>query len=174
MGDLAVFTIFFGANDSVAEGETQHVPLGEYKENLLRIIQYLRSVSPETFIVLLSPPTVNTKQWPTRSPSVVSDYANVCRELYIDEKSRGSKISLLDLGHLTEEDLRDGLHLNRSGNLKVFNLLKEFFEKTFPQLVGESALHQPHYPLSSSFSGKSVEELKREITEWTWGNTITS
>ena len=35
--NIAFITVFFGANDAVAPGEPQHVPLDEYKSNLIKI-----------------------------------------------------------------------------------------------------------------------------------------
>jgi len=40
--DILFATIFLGANDAALPGEGQHVPIEEYKENLIQIIQQMR------------------------------------------------------------------------------------------------------------------------------------
>lgn len=65
---MQLLTIWFGANDATIPGEQQHVPLPEYKDNLSKLIHLVRDPSsdwhsPETRIVLITPPPVNTHQW---------------------------------------------------------------------------------------------------------------
>ncbi|KAG8378871.1 hypothetical protein BUALT_Bualt07G0029700 [Buddleja alternifolia] len=58
---LAV-TIFFGANDAAllgGTGQKQHVPLEEYKENLRRMVQHIKNRSPDTLVVLITPPPID-------------------------------------------------------------------------------------------------------------------
>ncbi len=65
---VKLLTIWFGANDAVEPEGTQHVPLEEYSSNLSKLIQLVKSpssewYSPETRIILLTPPPVNTTLW---------------------------------------------------------------------------------------------------------------
>ena len=163
-------TIFFGANDSVREGETQHVPLAEYSSNLQCIIRHVRQLAPTAVIVLVTPPTVDTALWPTRSPSSAAAYAEVVREVV--RAGNDARLALLDLHELTLDDLRDGLHLNSSGNKKVFSGLQTLLRDQFPELVPKAAdgVLGDHFPLSSTFSCKSEEELRQLLTSWEWQN----
>ncbi|KAI3454485.1 hypothetical protein Pfo_011148 [Paulownia fortunei] len=57
-------TIFFGANDAALLGGTgkrQHVPVEEYKENLRRMVQHIKNWSPNTLVVLITPPPLICK-----------------------------------------------------------------------------------------------------------------
>lgn len=174
-GHLLLCTVFFGANDSVLEGETQHVPVAEYKDNLIRIVQHLRAITPSTLILLVTPPTVDSAQWPTRSPDKAAQYAEAVREIYSDELARGERVGILDLKNLTLEDLRDGLHLNSSGNERVLESLKSVIRSEFPELCpdddenGNPSL-EFQYPLSSTFAGKVFEQLETELSGWSWAS----
>lgn len=56
--------IFFGANDAVREGEAQHVPIAEYKKNLVKLIEYVESlVKPTLGVVVVTPPPVDECKW---------------------------------------------------------------------------------------------------------------
>lgn len=173
--NLLLCTVFFGANDSVSEGETQHVPVAEYKENLVRIVVHLREITPSTVILLVTPPMVDSSQWPTRSPDKAAQYAEAVREIYSDELARGERIGILDLKHLTLADLRDGLHLNQSGNAKVLETIKHEIRSSFPELCpdddenGNPSL-EFQYPLSSTFASKSLEQLEAELSSWSWAS----
>jgi len=172
---LALATVFFGANDSVKEGESQHVPLAEYKENLRAIVEHLRSLAPSVNIILITPPGfVDTELWPTRAPEQVSVYIDAVRELYRDEKERGAITGLVDLGDLQASDMRDGLHFNSSGNAKVFARLQQVVRESFPLLCpddetapGVSNL-SAHFPPSQAFAGLSLEEAEELISSWAW------
>ena len=63
-----ILTIFFGANDaSLADGTAaaQHVPIAEYKANLGKLIDFVRSDhgSRAPQIVLITPPPVHERSW---------------------------------------------------------------------------------------------------------------
>ncbi|KAG6419229.1 hypothetical protein SASPL_121445 [Salvia splendens] len=58
---LAV-TVFFGANDAALpdrDSGFQHVPLDEYKQNLLAIVAYFKKQWPSARIILITPPPVD-------------------------------------------------------------------------------------------------------------------
>jgi len=171
---LVLATVFFGANDSVKEGESQHVPIAEYKDNLRIIVDHLRSLSPGVSIVLITPPGfVDTELWPTRAPSQVSVYIDAVRELYNEEQERGSSVGLVDLGDLEPSDMRDGLHFNSYGNAKVFARLQHVVRERFPLLSpdesapGVSRL-SPHFPPFQAFAGLSIAEAEELMSSWQW------
>ena len=72
---VQLLTIWFGANDAVLTGEQQHVPLEQYKANLSKLIHMVRDpsseyYSPETRIILFTPPPVLTHVLPWRARSL--------------------------------------------------------------------------------------------------------
>ncbi|XP_058733675.1 GDSL esterase/lipase At5g62930-like isoform X2 [Vicia villosa] len=141
-------TIFFGANDAALTGRTserQHVPIPEYKQNLQKIINHLKSSSPAMLIVLITPPPVceegrrafaislygdNASKLSERTNEVTGQYAKACVET---AKEMG--VPYIDLWSKMQETdgwkkkfLWDGLHLTVYGNqvvyqevIKVFN-----------------------------------------------------
>lgn len=174
-GNYIIATVFLGANDAVGKGETQHVPVDEYKQNLMDIKTHLRSLSPDVVIIFVTPPTVDPILWPSRSPGRVKDYVEAVHEVYVssiatDAKER-TKLAVLNLDHLTVDDLRDGLHLNKDGNKKVFSAFAELMRSQFNELAPVDDLTvKPklslHYPQCSTFldlSGEAVEDLIKEI-----------
>jgi lysophospholipase L1-like esterase len=64
---IRILIIWFGANDACVPPSPQHVPLGVFKDNLSHIINLVKSPgsryhSPNTEILLLTPPPINTFQ----------------------------------------------------------------------------------------------------------------
>lgn len=65
--ELALFTIFLGANDSAQPVELkgtphsarQHVPIEEYERNLAAIVAGVRAVAPRVRILFITPPPVH-------------------------------------------------------------------------------------------------------------------
>jgi sodium/hydrogen exchanger 8 len=57
----ALVVVCFGANDAAVEtlSPTQHVPIPEFKKNLLSIIEHIRSLSENTLVLVLTPPPVD-------------------------------------------------------------------------------------------------------------------
>lgn len=61
--EVAMVTIFFGANDAAFEGD-QYVPLEEYKDNLAALIQRIRACNGEHCqIVVITPPPLDDERW---------------------------------------------------------------------------------------------------------------
>ncbi|OJA11941.1 hypothetical protein AZE42_06385 [Rhizopogon vesiculosus] len=127
---VKLLTIWFGANDAAPAPFPQHVPRGRYKENLSHLIQILKSptsayYSPETRIILITPPPVNTTQWimPTspRVFEITKTYAEAVKEVGEKENVPVADIwtTIFDGAGRTEEGcakyLSDGLHLNSNG-----------------------------------------------------------
>ena len=133
---VQLLTIWFGANDAMIPGEQQHVPLQQYKANLSKLVHMVRDpsseyYSPETRIILFTPPPVNTIQWieelRSRDPpkqELDRDF-NVTRQYAkgVLEVGRKEKVPVVDTWTLFYEAagkeeknlakyLTDGLHLN--------------------------------------------------------------
>ncbi|XP_047967959.1 GDSL esterase/lipase At5g45920 [Salvia hispanica] len=132
---LAV-TVFFGANDAALpdrDSGFQHVPLDEYKQNLLAIVAYFKKQWPSTRIILITPPPVDDNArlmypfvekplgLPERTNEAACQYAKQCLDVAAEcglpaiplcEKMQ----QLPDWKSL----LSDGLHLSQKGNKFVF------------------------------------------------------
>ncbi|KAI5077615.1 hypothetical protein GOP47_0007439 [Adiantum capillus-veneris] len=145
----ALVTIFFGANDAAlpdGSHKRQYVPLPEYKENLLKIISSVKSLSKDTLIVLITPPpvdeaTLQVAAWKffgarpedasPRKNEITGHYAKACVEV-----AREAEVPVIDLWTCMQEQpgwqtsyLSDGLHLTPEGNGVVFEKLVEVLNK---------------------------------------------
>ena len=65
---MRMLFIWFGCNDASLPPLPFHVPLAEYRSNLKKMIRMVTSdsspyYSPETKVLLLTPPPLNTTQW---------------------------------------------------------------------------------------------------------------
>ena len=135
---VKLLTIWFGANDACIEPSPQHVSLPKYASNLKHIINLVQSpkspyYSPETRIVLITPPPVNTHQrvieLQARDPPMENDrrfdvtksYADTVKDVAAEEE-----VAVVDVwtalmnaagGEETKlsEFLYDGLHLTSAG-----------------------------------------------------------
>ncbi|KAG6332071.1 hypothetical protein ID866_7017 [Astraeus odoratus] len=142
---VQLLTIWFGANDAAPHPSDQHVPLDEYKANLKRIVNMIRSptsayYSPNTRIILITPPPVNSHQRPDRVFEITKTYAEAAKEIGANlclpvadvwtamwEGSGRNEKSL-------SKYLYDGLHLSETGYDVVYNLIMEIIEKTYPEI----------------------------------------
>lgn len=60
----ALVVVCFGANDAAVKAlsPAQHVPIPEFKKNLLSIIKYVQSISENTLVLVLTPPPVDEEK----------------------------------------------------------------------------------------------------------------
>ncbi|XP_058762966.1 GDSL esterase/lipase At5g62930-like [Vicia villosa] len=166
-------TIFFGANDAAIAGRTserQHVPLPEFKLNLQKIVNHLKSSSPDMLIVLITPPPIcevgrrefaislygdNARKLSERTNEVTGQYAKTCVET---AKEMG--VAYVDLWSKMQETdgwqkkfLRDGLHLTVDGNQVVYQEVIKVFND-----AGLSADNLPlDFPHHSKIDHKNPE-----------------
>ncbi|XP_024022436.1 GDSL esterase/lipase At5g62930 isoform X1 [Morus notabilis] len=174
----AAVTIFFGANDAAVLGRTserQHVPIEEYKENLRKIVLYLKKCSPTVLVVLITPPPVDeegrneyarslygedARKLPERTNEVTGVYAKQCVEL---AKEMG--LRSIDLWSKMQERegwqktfLSDGLHLTPEGNAVVHKeVVRVLSEAWF------SAAEMPYdFPHHSQIDWKNPEKAFQE------------
>lgn len=167
-------TIFFGANDAALLGrnsEKQHVPIGEYKDNLRRIVHHLKECSPMMLVVIITPPPVDEEgrlayarslygekavKLPERTNEVTGVYAKQCVEL---AKELGlPSINLWSKMQETEgwqkKFLSDGLHLTPEGNAVVHQEVVRVFNQ-----AGLSAPEMPYdFPHHSQIDGNNPEK----------------
>lgn len=123
---MQLLTIWFGANDAAPPPSPQHVPRDRYKANLAHLVDMVKSptsayYSPDTRIILITPPPVNTYQWTERIFTETKLYAEAVKEL-------GAQVGVPVADVWTEiweaagrderaceQFLHDGLHLNAAG-----------------------------------------------------------
>ncbi|KAE8977957.1 hypothetical protein PR001_g24982 [Phytophthora rubi] len=150
----SLITVWLGANDAAlsngSNSET-HVPIGAYKENLIKIISGLWVAAPTAQFLLISPPHVNDsaraeiaeqltdskRGLVDRSNAMTKKYARACVE-----PSETLGVPVLDLNSyfnaMSESDrntlLVDGLHFNEEGNKAVDEQLRSKIAAEFPTL----------------------------------------
>lgn len=139
LGPVKLVTVFFGANDSVLleSNEKQHVPIDEYKDNLVAIVEGVRKrYNSDVAVVLLTPPPMNPANWPDRTAPNTASYAKACRDV-----ASTMGLPCIDLHSILlalpdyNELLSDGLHLNDAGNKLVVDELITCVAKNFPHLA---------------------------------------
>ncbi|KAG6572542.1 GDSL esterase/lipase [Phytophthora cinnamomi] len=150
----SLVTVLLGTNDAVLVNGSNpevHVPIFEYKENLIKIVNGFQNITPGAGILLITPPHVDdgarikyaserndTKRGLVdRSNAVTSNYSQACVDA-----ANALGIPVLDLNAhfnaMTEPArialLQDGLHFNANGNKIVHELLQSKIETEFPTL----------------------------------------
>jgi lysophospholipase L1-like esterase len=131
-----LLTIWFGANDACLPKSPQHISLDDFTQALAAMISLVRDpsssqYSPETGIILITPPPFNSKQSHVselagliaadRRPEITKSYANAVRELGDKEgiPVLDAWTLLWDAAGKDEQNLAqfltDGLHLNAQG-----------------------------------------------------------
>eukprot|EP00298_Acanthocystis_sp_HF-20_P005262 c15496_g1_i1.p1 GENE.c15496_g1_i1~~c15496_g1_i1.p1 ORF type:complete len:281 (+),score=93.32 c15496_g1_i1:45-887(+) len=170
--NIQFMTILFGANDSTKPGSAQHIPLDEYKDNIIGMINHMNKVSPKTIIILITPPPVNAEAWRQfrgtefcdRDISIVKEYANVVRDI-----GKEKKISIVDLWkgecQIENDDLCDGLHFSESGDKKLFTGLKSLIEEKYPEISPTQLKF--HFPLWDVIA-QNGSEWKTIVEKWNW------
>lgn len=141
-------TILLGANDSVDSVicKKQHVPLVEYKQNLLDMVEYLQSVGiASQKIVLISPPACDEVKWEKdcKLKDRVFGKFNEPTKLYAKaccEAAEEAGIDSVDFFSAMmnqknyDQLLNDGLHLSTEGSEFLFELLKPVVDKHIQDL----------------------------------------
>ncbi|KAI0059080.1 SGNH hydrolase [Artomyces pyxidatus] len=180
---VRLLLIWFGANDACLPLSRQHVPLARFGENLAAMIRMITSptsphYSPETKILLLTPPPVSPVLWgaelATHDPPGEQDRAVESSREYAAEVERVGQregVPVVDVWNKVwdaagkdekglERFLYDGLHLNDEGYKIVFDELvaaitQHYFELQYEQL-------QYVFPPWRYFFDHTVEEFKAE------------
>ena len=172
--NVILVTLFLGANDAASAPSPQHVPVAEYRSNMIYILNHLRSTFKSAVFVLITPPQVCNESWPTRSISTTAEYANVVRRL-----GEFADVSVLDLWQEGEyrvelSDLRDGLHLGVDGNQKVLLGLQSLIRAKFPELSPEETANgvpnlSYHFPQHGILGASTDESASQQILQsWKW------
>jgi len=136
-GQVAMATVFFGANDSVLHDRNprQHVPLAEYEDNVSKILQYALASGARP--IAIAPPPVDAAAWAKFRGSEFPDRDNENTRKYAEAVVRAASalgvpsINLWTLMQDANPDgawkglLSDGLHFNAGGNTFLFQQLVE-------------------------------------------------
>ncbi|OXG10085.1 GDSL Lipase/Acylhydrolase family protein [Cryptococcus neoformans Ze90-1] len=174
---VKLITIWLGANDACLPSSPQHVPLDKYKSNVKHIVNLIRDPSspyhsPETKIVLISPPPIIEAAWiesrlekwksfgcegpepeQNRDAKVTKQYAEGCKEVGTE-----LGVPVVDFwtaiveaaGGEKDEQLApyfyDGLHLTSEGYAVLFKAVSGLILATYPELNPETMpMRMPHW-----------------------------
>ncbi|KAK3282006.1 hypothetical protein CYMTET_10238 [Cymbomonas tetramitiformis] len=160
-------TVFFGANDANIPGlagdhSRQHVPLGEYKDNLRVILKRVKQNEASDLpagannlkaVLLITPPPVDVDAWqkhcasfkdgsPDNPPNRTFEYTKQYADAAI-EVGKETGTPVLDLyAHFTKLPewktlLCDGLHFTPEGQKEVFKAVIRAMNSEFPHLQQE-------------------------------------
>ncbi|KAI0702339.1 SGNH hydrolase-type esterase domain-containing protein [Cytidiella melzeri] len=162
---IHLLTVWLGANDSVLEWKKQHVPIPAFKKALTEIVHTVTSpsseyYSPETKVILLSPPPINTIQRAAdlasrgqpldRSFDHTARYAEVVRQVsaeenvpFVDVYERLWELCGQDEKRL-EQYMVDGLHVNDEAYGIIYEDLIQAIRTHYPELDPEYL--QPVFP----------------------------
>lgn len=148
-------TVFFGANDAARPSATppcQHVPLDEFEGNLREMVREIggRFGEGRPPIILIAPPPLAKAQWDEycmenfgqlglRTKEATKRYGDrvksVAKELSCSVVDTFSLLGGNGAEDVYAKHLKDGLHLNASGNNLLFRGLMDVLKRDFPQLV---------------------------------------
>ncbi|KIY51023.1 SGNH hydrolase [Fistulina hepatica ATCC 64428] len=154
---VKILTVWFGANDACLKPSPQHVPLPQFVTNLKTIVNMVHDpqspfYSPDTKIILITPPPVNTHErganLASRDPPQALDRKFDVTRSYADAvKGVAAELDLpvvdvwTTLWKAAGEDehglskyLADGLHLNEAGYHLMYDALMEVIALKLPEL----------------------------------------
>nr|XP_043619874.1 GDSL esterase/lipase CPRD49-like [Erigeron canadensis] len=142
--------VYFGGNDATdprPDGQSPHVPLPEYVENMRKIAMYLKSLSEKTRIIFLSAPPVNEAKINAESiyqgtNEMSQKYAQACVEMCHEMGIKAINLCTAIMKHSDWQTtcLIDVIHLSSIGNKIVAEeILKVIMEADWkPSLYWEA------------------------------------
>uniref|UniRef100_A0ACD5VGN9 Uncharacterized protein n=1 Tax=Avena sativa TaxID=4498 RepID=A0ACD5VGN9_AVESA len=137
--DPAAVTLFFGANDASLPDQPQahqHVPLGEYQDNLRAICANLKKKWPSAAIILITPPPIHEparirdiygdndpSRQPERTNEAAGTYAQACIAVAkeLDHPVIDIWTQMQQFPDWQTSALCDGLHFTPFGNKILFD-----------------------------------------------------
>lgn len=174
-----VYTIMIGTNDAVLpKTSTQHIPLLQYKANVVSLIgllkSYHRNNSQSCFIVLITPPYTEPWRWAkycqikhnlTELPPIQrsAEHTEQYVDMLIDIASQ-QNLPCINLYVLTQSNhnstdvdniyLSDGLHLSSAGNHLLYTMIIDVINKNHPELSNSKcALDAPVWTVAAEQLG---------------------
>ncbi|KAJ2743407.1 isoamyl acetate-hydrolyzing esterase [Coemansia sp. BCRC 34301] len=144
-----LLVILLGTNDTLLPKHPRHVPIDEFKSNIERMLAITAELSPETKVVLVTPPSLGVKFYAIhdedafRTFECVKEYADVVRDI-----AREHSVPCADFWTAVEEKAKeiggefdgydslsyDGVHLSAGGNDLLFNTLMQTIKQDLPDL----------------------------------------
>ncbi|KAL0947078.1 hypothetical protein HGRIS_013219 [Hohenbuehelia grisea] len=154
---VRLLTIWFGANDACIRPSPQHVPLPKFTENIRKLVHIVKSpesdyYSPDTRIILITPPPINTYQrkadLASRNPPLELDRKFEITQAYakaVKDVGREEGVAVCDIWSIfweavgrDEQSLSrffsDGLHPNEAGYTIVYESLMKTIQNEYPEL----------------------------------------
>ncbi|CAK7343940.1 unnamed protein product [Dovyalis caffra] len=123
--------VYFGGNDSMNPGNSigfsPYVPLDEYKQNMKKIAEHLKSLSEKTRLIFLGVPPVDEKliEGSGRTMEGCRIYSEACLEV-----CRDLEVKAIDLFNaIQQKEDWDGVHLTSEGNKIVANEIMKVLEE---------------------------------------------
>ncbi|KAL4168739.1 hypothetical protein KRP22_012134 [Phytophthora ramorum] len=164
-------TVWLGSNDAVlwdGSNPELHVPIEDYKENLLQIVDSFQRTAPDASILLITPihvdDTARIKYAAERNDSRrgLVDHSNANARRYSRaclEAGRALDVPVLDLNvyfnSMPESTrnallLEDGLHLNADGHKIADEQIRNAIKAQFPAL--DKAMQEWQLPEASAWA----------------------
>jgi lysophospholipase L1-like esterase len=141
-----VVVVFFGTNDIRADAPKKFVELGEYKSNLMKIINACRAKNAE--VVLCTLPPIDSKAYFTRHDQEVFDEAGGLELLISRYRNAAVEVAgqadtpLVDLNQLLKDDpnwlSNDGMHPSAIGS----KIIAKHIGDAVARLLGRRANRQ--------------------------------
>ncbi|GAA6056340.1 hypothetical protein JCM3770_000678 [Rhodotorula araucariae] len=167
---MALFIVWFGANDAALPPSPQSMTIEHFKANLNTILDMLRLptspwYAPETQLVLLTPPpvddTIRNTELASRSPARVPDRDAERTRLFaeaVQDVGRAGAVPVVDVwgrimqfardndGGKLDRYLSDGLHLTAEGYRIATAGISELLYAEYPHLYWDNMEQRfPHW-----------------------------
>ncbi|KAJ3321430.1 hypothetical protein HDU76_014102 [Blyttiomyces sp. JEL0837] len=162
---IQLLTLFLGANDAVLPGCRQEIPIPQYISNLREMLSVIRTQSPRTRVVVITPPPIDPTRWGAhcitkgreldRAVENTKRYRDAClsvgNEMLKSNEWEGM-IAVVDTwdvflgkgkGDLpynfddVRDILSDGLHLASKGNMLLADALLDVIKTIWPEMDPE-------------------------------------
>lgn len=122
----------FGLNDSALPGQIQHVPLKDYRRNLLEMATQIAQSG--AWLVVVTPPPVDEARVKSRAMEHTALYAEACREV-----AAQMRVPVVDIFSRLQEEpgwkkacLLDGLHLSANGMNRLYEEVAKTLDSMRP------------------------------------------
>ena len=174
--ELAAVTIFLGANDCALPESPQHVPIDEFKQNIIVMVNKLESHKiPKNKVVLITPPIYFQSRFAeyrrSQGDEVPPLRANEQPKLYahaLNEVGKELGVSVVDTYSAFEADGRgealfnDGLHFSPIGAELMYNLVVNEIESRVLSTRGQVELVMNYPPWAEINSDTFEQSLKNK------------
>ncbi|KAG3036680.1 hypothetical protein JG687_00004837 [Phytophthora cactorum] len=165
----SLITVWLGTNDAAltnGSNSEMHVPIEDYKHNLIKIVDWFQTAAPNASILVITPSHIDDdarakyasertdmkRGLVDRSNAAVGNYSRACVEV-----ANTLNVPVLNLyAHFNampattrNEMLVDGIHFNAAGNKAVNEQLHSKLSAEFPSLA--QSLERWQFPAASKY-----------------------